>query len=497
MRPHCWRYRALQYPRRNLSASALAVPHNAAYVQFYAAETLGFYKEAGVKAELTLYRGGAASQEALSAGAADIITYFGAGVALAISKGAKEKIVSAIDPTPHGWQFLVLANSPIKSIKDLDGKKIGVATKAGTADMFALWVADKAGVKVQTIPVGGGGMVPALRAGQVDAIAMFPGLSLQLVATGEARSLMDLGKEMEPTLPDVIVASQEMMDKRPQIVRGTLAAIYKAVGAPAQQPGVGAEYLKDFTEEKDDKVNVLTYEQVVVPLSQDGMVKTGVDLELRQHRGEGLGPRRTCARSSPKTSTPTHSCPVHRADVPAGSTVTGWLIRLGPLLLVAALAALWEAASRSGFADPRLSAAPVRGAAACSPGCCRTRASAAISASRSRRSPSRSPSSDRSGSRVGFFLGESLAAYRMFAPALHLLLSIPKSIFLPVFIFAVRHRLPAEGHLRRHARASSSSSQRDRGRAFGARRAGHWRRAPSAPRRRRSICGSICRRWSR
>src|SRR5215203_4092721 len=165
----------------------LAVPHNAAYVQFYAAETLGYYKEAGVKAELTLYRGGAASQEALSAGAADIITYFGAGVGLAVSKGAKEKIIAAIDPTPHGWHFLVLANSPIKSISDLNGKKIGVATKAGTADMFALWVADKGGAKAQTIPVGGGGMVPALRGGQVDAIAMFPGLSLQLVATGEAR----------------------------------------------------------------------------------------------------------------------------------------------------------------------------------------------------------------------------------------------------------------------------------------------------------------------
>jgi len=167
----------------------------------------------------------------------------------------------------------VLANSPIKSIKDLDGKKIGVATKAGTADMFALWVADKAGAKVQTIPVGGGGMVPALRAGQVDAIAMFPGLSLQLVATGEARSLMDLGKEMEPTLPDVIVASQEMMDKRPQIVRGTLGAIYKAVAHLRNNREWALKYLKDFTEEKDDKVNVLTYEQVVVPLSQDGIVK--------------------------------------------------------------------------------------------------------------------------------------------------------------------------------------------------------------------------------
>jgi NitT/TauT family transport system substrate-binding protein len=251
----------------------LAVPHNAAYVQFYAAETLGFYKDAGVKAEITIYRGGAASQEALSAGAADVITYFGAGVGLAVSKGAKEKIVAAVDPTPHGWQFLVLANSPIKTLRDLDGKKVGVATKAGTADMFALWVADKGGAKVQTIPVGGGGMVPALRAGQVDAIAMFPGLSLQLIATGEARSLMDLGKDMEPTLPDVIVAPQEMMDKRPQAVRGTLAALYKAVVHMRNNRDWALKYLKEFTEEKDDKVNLLTYEQVVVAMSQDGMVK--------------------------------------------------------------------------------------------------------------------------------------------------------------------------------------------------------------------------------
>ena len=251
----------------------LAVPHNAAYVQFYAADALSFYKEAGVKPEITIYRGGAASQEAMSAGAADIITYFGAGVGLAVSKGAKEKIVAAVDPTPHGWQFLVLANSPIKTLKDLDGKKVGVATKAGTADMFALWIADKGGAKVQTIPVGGGGMVPALRAGQVDAIAMFPGLSLQLVASGEARSLMDIGKEMEPTLPDVIVASQEMMDKRPQAVRGTLAALYKTVAHLRANRDWALKYLKDFTEEKDDKVNVLTYEQVVVAMSQDGMVK--------------------------------------------------------------------------------------------------------------------------------------------------------------------------------------------------------------------------------
>jgi NitT/TauT family transport system substrate-binding protein len=100
-----------------------------------------------------------------------------------------------------------------------------------------------------------------------------PGSSLQLLASGEARSLMELGKEMEPTLPDVIVASQEMMDKRPQAVRATLAALYKAVVHLHDNRDWALKYLKDFTEEKDEKTNVLTYEKVVAELSQNGVVK--------------------------------------------------------------------------------------------------------------------------------------------------------------------------------------------------------------------------------
>ena len=259
---------------QDLVRLGLAVPNNAGYVHFYAAESLGFYKDAGVKTEITIYRGGAASQEAMSAGAADLITYFGAGVGLAVSKGAKEKIVGTIDSTPHGWHFLVLANSPIKSLKDLDGKKVGVATKAGTADMFALWIADTNGAKIQTIPVGGGGMVPALQGGQVDAIAMFPGLSLKLYSTGEARSLFDFGKDMVPTMPDVLAASQDMMDKQPEVLRKTLGSIFKAVQHMKANRDWSLKFLKEFTQEKDDKVNELTYDAVVAQLSQDGVTKT-------------------------------------------------------------------------------------------------------------------------------------------------------------------------------------------------------------------------------
>ena len=202
-----------------------------------------------------------------------MITYFGGGAGLAIMKGAKEKVVAALDPSPHGWFLLVKANAPYKSVKDLAGKKAGVTVKGGTSDMFALWAAERAGIGIQTIPVGGGGMVPALRSGQVDAIAMFPGLSLQAMSTGEARSLLDFGKEMEPTLPDVAVASQEMIDKRPGQVRGVLKAFYKALARICTDRAWGLPFLKDFTKETNDKVNELTYETVACQQSRDGTIK--------------------------------------------------------------------------------------------------------------------------------------------------------------------------------------------------------------------------------
>jgi ABC-type nitrate/sulfonate/bicarbonate transport system permease component len=115
--------------------------------------------------------------------------------------------------------------------------------------------------------------------------------------------------------------------------------------------------------------------------------------------------------------------------------MTGWLVRLGPLILVAILLAAWEAASRLGLADPRL-LPPFSEVARVLGGLLqdeRVRGDLLITLSEVAVAfaivgPL--------GLAVGFFLGENLPAYRMLAPALHLLLSIPKSIFLPVFIFA-------------------------------------------------------------
>jgi NitT/TauT family transport system substrate-binding protein len=250
-----------------------AVPDDVNVSPAYAARQLGYYKEAKLDVELTNFRGGAAAQEALSAGAIDIITYFAPGVGLAVSKGAKEKMVATATADSVGWHILVGAKSPYQSMKDLDGKKVGISVKASTSDMFALWAADQAGVKIQTIPLGGGGLLPGLKAGQVDAIVFSAVVSLRALTSGDARSILDLGKTMIPTISDVYVASQEMLDKRPQELRATLAAIYRALHYMRENRAWTVAFLKTYAKTDSDQIAGTLFDQVINGISSDGTIE--------------------------------------------------------------------------------------------------------------------------------------------------------------------------------------------------------------------------------
>ena len=242
----------------------LAVPNYGPYAPIYAAEELGYYKEYGIKPEITAYRGGGAAQEALAAGAADMINFFPPGVALAVKKGIKEKIVGIGSATPYGWHIVVMASSPYQSIKDLAGKKIGVTAKGSTTDFFALWAADRAGVKVEPVPVGAPSLIPTLKSGQIDAAVLNSPLPFRMILPGEGRSLIDLGKEMHPTLPDVWVATQTMIDGNPKAIEGTLRAIYRATAYMKNNRAYAIDYLRKFTGEKDAKVSEMEFEIVLM-----------------------------------------------------------------------------------------------------------------------------------------------------------------------------------------------------------------------------------------
>ncbi len=251
----------------------LAVPAYVPYAPVYAAQELGLYKAKGLEVELTVFKGGPGAQEALSAGAADIISFFPPGVALAIKKGAKEKIVAAAGAlTPHGWHMLVRKDSKLKSLKDLADAKVGITAKGATTDFYSLWAAQTGGGKVRNIPLGGRGIMPALKGGDIDAAVLWPTLTYRLIQDGEYRSIVDFGKAMQPNLPEVWVASDDFIAKKPAAIKGFLEAVMKATRQMQGDRTLALKLIKSYTKSKDDKIDAQAYEAITKNASTDGMI---------------------------------------------------------------------------------------------------------------------------------------------------------------------------------------------------------------------------------
>ena len=95
------------------------------------------FEKEGLKAELTVYRSGAEAFEAVAAGAADITVGSVAIVAAGINKGVKTKAISATAYGYNGWYLMVKTDSPIKSVKELNGKKVGITSAGSATDLLA------------------------------------------------------------------------------------------------------------------------------------------------------------------------------------------------------------------------------------------------------------------------------------------------------------------------------------------------------------------------
>lgn len=103
-------------------------------------------------------------------------------------------------------------------------------------------------------------MIPALLSDQVDAISAFSPLTYRLIVSGDGRSLVDYARDMPPTLPDVWVASQDIIDEHPERVEGVLRAIYRATRYMQDNRNYSIDYLREFTGEEDPEVLRLEYE---------------------------------------------------------------------------------------------------------------------------------------------------------------------------------------------------------------------------------------------
>jgi ABC-type nitrate/sulfonate/bicarbonate transport system substrate-binding protein len=226
------------------------------------------FEKEGIKAELTIYRSGAETFEGMAAGAADIILDPPSLVSAGRKKGVMSKIVANATMGNFGWQLMVPTKSTL-DVKDLNGKKVAITAAGSGSDILALWTIQDRKIDFTRVPVGGGGLVPNLLAGNVDAAVVYSPLSFQISKSGEARTILDFSKEVPPNLAAGWIALDKYVQDKPQVVQKTLNALYGALAFMRANKDVSVKLIADLYEIPAD-IAALEYENTIMKLETDG-----------------------------------------------------------------------------------------------------------------------------------------------------------------------------------------------------------------------------------
>jgi len=226
------------------------------------------FEKEGISAELTIYRGGAETFEAMAAGAADVILDATSLAAAGRKKGVMSKVVANAAMGYYGWQLMVLTKSTA-GVKDLNTKKVAITSAGSGSDLLALWTIQDKKIDFTRVPVGGGGLVPNLLAGNVDAAVVYSPLSFQISRSGEARTILDYSKEVPPNLAAGWIVLDKYAQEKPALVQKTLNALYGALMFMRDNKDVTVKLISELYEIPAE-IAALEYENTILKLETDG-----------------------------------------------------------------------------------------------------------------------------------------------------------------------------------------------------------------------------------
>lgn len=208
----------------NYGSSANGMPFGVALAK-------GFFQQEGANVTgIISSEGGGTSVRNAMAGVAYGEANPGA-IAVAIQQGADLKIVSDNVLTVAEFAWMVQKDSPIKTLKDLKGKKIGYTNPRSTSQALAILVLEKAGLKesdVEMVKTGGfGPMAAALELGQIDVAAVTEPLWSKLK---DKFRVLVTAAEILPPLDNVVgVTTATAAATRGDFIRAVIRARRRAI----------------------------------------------------------------------------------------------------------------------------------------------------------------------------------------------------------------------------------------------------------------------------
>jgi ABC-type nitrate/sulfonate/bicarbonate transport system substrate-binding protein len=248
----------------------VSVADNVAYAPAFAAQELGFFGEAGLKVIMIPLRGAAVAEETLAAGHVDVIDHIIPYTGRTIARGGDARVVATVSRGFLGWSLIVRADNPAANVRDLVGKKIGVGPRLSVGDMAAQRLADQVSGRFELVHNGPGGLVPALRSGEIDAMLFSASVAQREVTAGNARIVHELTDPGDRTAIYGYAASAAARERRGEELRRFLAAVLRATAHMKKDRDWSISFLKSYVRVADDAFAAILHDRIVANLSNNG-----------------------------------------------------------------------------------------------------------------------------------------------------------------------------------------------------------------------------------
>ena len=207
----------------------------------------GFFKEAGIDITgiLTSKGGGTTVRNVMEGGLPFGEVALSAAVA-AMQEDADIKIVMMGVRSAADMYWVVPPNSPIKTVRDLVGKKLAITSPKSVTDSLTTMVLTKHGIfdKVERPALGtiGAGLT-ALDKGAVDSASLID--PLYSARKDKYRLLFAVKDELPPIAQTVGIASTKFMKEHPEKLRAIIAGRMKAVDFIYSNPKEAGKILSE------------------------------------------------------------------------------------------------------------------------------------------------------------------------------------------------------------------------------------------------------------
>ena len=152
-------------------------------------QRMGIFKKQGLTLEILYTQGGGETQQAVISGSVDVGVAVGImGALSAYSKGAPVRVIGAETTGARDLYWYAKSESPIKSLKDTEGKSIAYSTNGSSTHGIVTAFMKQYNLKAK--PVGTGGPAPTLTqvmSGQIDVGWSAPPFGLDQLDSGQIR----------------------------------------------------------------------------------------------------------------------------------------------------------------------------------------------------------------------------------------------------------------------------------------------------------------------